>query len=473
MLSEKQKENIKNWKYSVEDHSITTILFSWMWDFFVQFVPHYVAPNVLSLSGLICILYAAFINYHYLDAYPTIIRLSCVLLIQMYQILDSIDGKHARATHNSSPLGELFDHACDNVGVVFITLIVIRCLGITDVHLIYYFIQGSQIVFLASHIEAFKTGVVYFPMLAGPGEFLLLAQIAILFRFPNGILSIIEKSILPAYFIVLISTLYQIWFLLKEKVEDGNLNKNDKSDTYIGTKLGLTFCLGMRSISMIMVYSGAFDDITVVDCICHGLILSVVCSDMIVAKMAKRNIHPWVVVACMVGMFHQNIIILLTVAGYYYVMFKSLADALNIRIFTPNVNVYVCGVYDMLHAGHMKSFMSALEFGDRLIVGVHNDKDVQSYKRVPYMKMDLRVDAATECKGVWKIIPNAPLKTSRQFMIDNHIDVIAISEEYKDALDKWFDDDVVPFVKFTRRTEGISTTDIVKTVIERNSDIKK
>lgn len=27
--------------------------------------------------------------------------------------LDAIDGKHARNTGNSSPLGELFDHGCD------------------------------------------------------------------------------------------------------------------------------------------------------------------------------------------------------------------------------------------------------------------------------------------------------------------------------------------------------------------------
>lgn len=33
----------------------------------------------------------------------------------MYQTLDSIDGKQARRTNSSSPLGELFDHGCDAV----------------------------------------------------------------------------------------------------------------------------------------------------------------------------------------------------------------------------------------------------------------------------------------------------------------------------------------------------------------------
>lgn len=33
----------------------------------------------------------------------------------IYQSLDAIDGKQARRTNSSSPLGELFDHGCDAV----------------------------------------------------------------------------------------------------------------------------------------------------------------------------------------------------------------------------------------------------------------------------------------------------------------------------------------------------------------------
>ena len=35
--------------------------------------------------------------------------------IFLYQSLDAIDGKQARRTNSSSPLGELFDHGCDSV----------------------------------------------------------------------------------------------------------------------------------------------------------------------------------------------------------------------------------------------------------------------------------------------------------------------------------------------------------------------
>ena len=45
-------------------------------------------------------------------------RFSCFLCglgLFVYQTLDAIDGKQARRTNSSSPLGELFDHGCDSL----------------------------------------------------------------------------------------------------------------------------------------------------------------------------------------------------------------------------------------------------------------------------------------------------------------------------------------------------------------------
>lgn len=39
----------------------------------------------------------------------------CSLGLFVYQSLDAIDGKQARRTNSSTPLGELFDHGCDAV----------------------------------------------------------------------------------------------------------------------------------------------------------------------------------------------------------------------------------------------------------------------------------------------------------------------------------------------------------------------
>lgn len=41
--------------------------------------------------------------------------LLCAVGLFIYQSLDAIDGKQARRTGTSNPLGELFDHGCDSV----------------------------------------------------------------------------------------------------------------------------------------------------------------------------------------------------------------------------------------------------------------------------------------------------------------------------------------------------------------------
>ena len=41
----------------------------------------------------------------------------CGLGLFTYQALDAIDGKQARRTDSSSPLGELFDHGCDCLSI--------------------------------------------------------------------------------------------------------------------------------------------------------------------------------------------------------------------------------------------------------------------------------------------------------------------------------------------------------------------
>jgi ethanolaminephosphotransferase len=42
-------------------------------------------------------------------------------VVLMYLHLDCLDGKQARRTKSSSPLGQLFDHGCDALSVHLIT----------------------------------------------------------------------------------------------------------------------------------------------------------------------------------------------------------------------------------------------------------------------------------------------------------------------------------------------------------------
>lgn len=46
--------------------------------------------------------------------------------------LDGIDGKHARRTGSSSPVGELFDHGLDSYSSIFIMIYLFSLFGIHD-----------------------------------------------------------------------------------------------------------------------------------------------------------------------------------------------------------------------------------------------------------------------------------------------------------------------------------------------------
>ena len=133
--------------------------------------------------------------------------------------------------------------------------------------------------------------------------------------------------------------------------------------------------------------------------------------------------------------------------------------------FNPNRNVYCNGVYDMCHVGHMKLFENASKYGTRLIVGVHNDSDVRSYKRNPIQTHEERVATVRSCKSVYQVIPNAPLIIDEQFIKENNIHVVCCSTEYDSLDDKYY---AVPrrlnILKVLPRTDGISTSDLIQRI---------
>ena len=112
--------NLKLYKYSSEDHSIISkyILKKW-WNHFVKIFPMSMAPNVITLLGLMFVivnLFAVFYYSPYLDqSQPRWCYFFYAFGLFMYQTFDGCDGCHARNTGQSGPLGELFDHSIDAI----------------------------------------------------------------------------------------------------------------------------------------------------------------------------------------------------------------------------------------------------------------------------------------------------------------------------------------------------------------------
>ena len=93
--------------------------------------------------------------------------------------------------------------------------------------------------------------------------------------------------------------------------------------------------------------------------------MAVLTSDVTLAKMAGREIHPWVVLMSFCAVV-SNSTILTLVFVYYIAVFADLCSFLNMLLLTVCKNVDCDGVYDLFHIGYKTLFRNALQFGNRV-----------------------------------------------------------------------------------------------------------
>jgi hypothetical protein len=73
----------------------------------------YVAPNVLSLAGLLCLMQGYYLCYMYMDVYPRLVTSAAFFLILCYQTLDAIAGMST--SRSAVPPDHRFDSIrCDS-----------------------------------------------------------------------------------------------------------------------------------------------------------------------------------------------------------------------------------------------------------------------------------------------------------------------------------------------------------------------
>nr|CCA25449.1 CDPalcohol phosphatidyltransferase putative [Albugo laibachii Nc14] len=154
----------------------------------VEYLPMWLAPNVITLTGLLLV---AFTHACFIFYCPTLVGeapswlyfASCSALFA-YQTLDNLDGKQARRTKTSSPLGLLFDHGCDalNMSVGTLTMACVLQLGATWKALV--FVLSGHLLFITATWEEYYCGSLQLPAINGPTEGIL---IAIVLQFITGI----------------------------------------------------------------------------------------------------------------------------------------------------------------------------------------------------------------------------------------------------------------------------------------------
>ncbi|XP_042488225.1 choline/ethanolaminephosphotransferase 1 [Macadamia integrifolia] len=168
---------LHRYKYSGVDHSyLAKYVLQPFWSRCVNLFPLWMAPNMITLIGFMFLLLSTLLGYVYsphLDSPPPRwVHLAHGLLLFLYQTFDAVDGKQARRTNSSSPLGELFDHGCDALACAFEALAfgsTAMCGSDT-----FWFWVISAIPFYCATWEHFFTNTLILPAINGPTEGLML-----------------------------------------------------------------------------------------------------------------------------------------------------------------------------------------------------------------------------------------------------------------------------------------------------------
>lgn len=118
VLSKQDLDMIAAYKYKPGAYTHLDDALTPFWNWAVTLLPLWMAPNLVTFIGLVGTCLASLLVTSYspgLDGedVPRWCSLLFAAALFLYQTLDAIDGKQARRTNSSSPLGQLFDHGCD------------------------------------------------------------------------------------------------------------------------------------------------------------------------------------------------------------------------------------------------------------------------------------------------------------------------------------------------------------------------
>ena len=176
-LSYETLENMKRFKYSSTDASLMyNKCMSPCLNKVVNYLPTWLAPNLITLISLFFNIFASVISYldGGFDFSFRLKRSTCFVIgiFQLiYQLLDNIDGKQARRTGNSTPFGMLMDHGCDIFTNIFTAYNMSRLLLVGNEDFFSYSVFfGLLVGFYMMTYEDYKIGEMYFPPINGADE---------------------------------------------------------------------------------------------------------------------------------------------------------------------------------------------------------------------------------------------------------------------------------------------------------------
>ncbi|XDG08415.1 hypothetical protein ABKA04_008030 [Annulohypoxylon sp. FPYF3050] len=172
--------HLKSYKYSAVDKSpVSNYILRPYWNAFVELLPLWLAPNMVTLIGfcfiLVNIALLVIVMPDLVGPGPSWLYLSFAFGLFMYQTMDNIDGKQARRTGTSSGLGELFDHGIDSLNCTLGSLLETAAMALGTSKSGVFTALCPCLPMFFSTWETYHTHTLYLGYINGPTEGLLIA----------------------------------------------------------------------------------------------------------------------------------------------------------------------------------------------------------------------------------------------------------------------------------------------------------
>ncbi|KRX00923.1 hypothetical protein PPERSA_09529 [Pseudocohnilembus persalinus] len=251
-ITEAGYKGIQQFKYKGGSSSI---LYEYIWSPLCNWIvdhliPSSIAPNTITLVASLQMIATHFVILYYSPDFktnlPTWLIVWAGISTLIYQILDNCDGKQARKTGSSSPLGMLFDHGCDSVitWILYLTMINVLQLGhnwipyfcgIFISQISFYMAQWAQYhagVFKLGYINAIDEGLVLveanYIFTAIVGQQFWSNQIPQFYNFTYG-----ETAMLATGLGAFIQCILFIFDAHKQDIEEIGIEKKGKAESLI------------------------------------------------------------------------------------------------------------------------------------------------------------------------------------------------------------------------------------------------
>jgi ethanolaminephosphotransferase len=162
------------------------------WNYSIRFVPWTMAPNLVTLLGTIAMVINLIVitqvapDFQCNGACDRWIYLFSAACLFFYQTMDNLDGRQARRTGASSPLGQLFDHGCDALVTTIATIIAMTVINMGNNVLTFTEVMFNMVPFFIASWEEYHTGIFVLGYINGPEDGIFMVYMSYLVAVVTG-----------------------------------------------------------------------------------------------------------------------------------------------------------------------------------------------------------------------------------------------------------------------------------------------